>query len=488
MMKRTILLLLSVLTISHAMGKTWDLRVSDNQRFLQYADGTPFFWLGDTGWLLPQRLNEVEATAYLSRASEAGFNVVQVQVLNDVPSVNAYGQYSNDPQKPWDFSCFDYSSKGKENASAASPSPINGLTASYWDHMDYIIRQAERHNIYIGMVCIWGGLVKKGALDMQGAKAYGKFLAERYKDFPNIIWIMGGDIQGDIRPEVWNALAQSIKSIDRRHLMTFHPRGRYTSAKWWAGAEWMDFHMYQSGHRAYGQRMGNSDYPIPDDTEEDCWMYVDSTWAYRPIKPVLDGEPSYEDIPKGLHFPDGPRWQACDVRRYAYWDVFAGAFGHTYGHNAIMQMVKPGGTVAYSRTSKPWYEAQDDEGYQQMRYLKALMLSFPFFERIPDQQIIAASNGTHYDRLIATRGRDYLMVYNYTSRTMSIDLTRISGEKKDVWWMDASTGDLTYMGQHDSTITTFSPPHHPAQGIHDGILIAIDATCKYLTDRKNIIR
>jgi hypothetical protein len=25
------------------------------------------------------------------------------------------------------------------------------------------------------------------------------------------------------------------------------------------------------------------------------------------------------------------------VRRYAYWSVFAGSCGHTYGHNAIMQ-------------------------------------------------------------------------------------------------------------------------------------------------------
>ncbi len=130
-------------------------------------------------------------------------------------------------------------------------------------------------------------------------KAYGKFLANRYKNSPNIIWVMGGDIQGDIHPEVWRSLATSIKSIDHNHLMTYHPRGRYTSAKWWSKAKWLDFHTFQSGHRKYGERMGNKDYPIPDNTEEDNWMYVDSTWAYKPIKPVLDAEPSYEDIPEG---------------------------------------------------------------------------------------------------------------------------------------------------------------------------------------------
>lgn len=332
------------------------------------------------------------------------------------------------------------------------------------------------------MVCIWGGLVKGGAMDEAGAKAYGEFLAKRYKDSPNIIWVIGGDIQGDVKHDVWETLAQTIKSIDKRHLMTYHPRGRYTSAKWWSKADWIDFHTYQSGHRAYGQRMGNKFYPIPDNTEEDCWMYVDSTWAYKPIKPVLDSEPSYEDIPIGLHFPDGPRWKASDVRRYAYWDVFAGACGHTYGHNAIMQMHSPGKAVAYSSTSKAWYEAQQDSGYMQMKYLKTLMLTLPFFERIPDQSIVYSDNGIRYDRLAATRGKDYLLVYNYTSRDMNIDLTKISGKKKNVWWMDCQTGNITFLGTFSNGKHTFTAykSHNNTLPINDGVLIAIDSTKEYI--------
>lgn len=464
-----------------AVSDKWQLEVSENNRFLQTADGKPFFWLGDTGWLLPERLTREEADGYLQRAADAGFNVVQVQVINGVPAINAYGQMSNiSKQNPWDFS-------------GINREGVYG----YWDHMDYIVKAAERRGIYIGMVCIWGGLVKGGLIDRDGARSYGRFLAERYKDAPNIIWFMGGDIQGDIKPEVWNALAESIKEIDKKHLMTYHPRGRYTSARWWAKAEWMDFHTYQSGHRAYGQRMGNKDYPIPDNTEEDCWMYVDSTWAYKPLKPVIDAEPSYEDIPIGLHFPKGPRWQAADVRRYAYWDVFAGACGHTYGHNAIMQMAKPGYSIAYSETSVPYYEAQQRGAYLQMRYLKALMLTFPFFCRVPDQEVIAVSNGTRYDRLIATRGDDYLLVYNYTGRKMTVNLSKISGEAKDVWWMDAASGALTYMGRYTDKVATLSPARNKAskkdstqESIQntDGILIATDSSKDYIRkEQKNII-
>ena len=466
-----IALLTMVTTIVWADQKPWDngrLKVSDNQRFLMHENGTPFFWQGETGWLLPERLDRAEAEWYLQRCREEGYNVVQVQVIDAVPAINIYGQ----PSHPLPIAHGDR----------------NRVTSyGYWDHLDYIIDLARQNGIYIGMVCIWGGLVKDGKLSVDEAREYGTFLANRYKDKPNIIWFMGGDIQGDIKPEVWNTLATSIKAIDHNHLMTYHPRGRYTSAKWWSKAPWMDFHTFQSGHRRYGQRMGNADYPIPDNTEEDNWMYVDSTWAYKPIKPVLDAEPSYEDIPMGLHDKTEPHWQACDVRRYAYWSVFAGSCGHTYGHNAIMQMLKPGYPTSYGDAGdvKTWYQALNDPGFQQMKFLRQLILSFPYFERIPDQSIIQ-DNGSQYDRLIATRGNDYLLVYNYTSRDMKLDLRKISGAKKNVWWMNAGTGILRYLGEYDSKVLTFRyhktmvSTNRPGFGIEDGVLIAIDAQKDYL--------
>lgn len=439
--------------------KTGRLKVSANGRFLQYNDGTPFFWLGETGWLLPERLNRDEAAYYLSRCAEAGYNVVQVQTVNGVPAFNVYGKMSM--PKGFDFSTID-TEEGY----------------GYWQHMDYIVDLADKNGIYIAMVCIWGGLVKGGMMDVEQAKLYGQFLAERYKNRKNIIWVMGGDIQGNIKTEVWDALATTIKSIDRNHLMTYHPRGRTTSARWFNNREWLDFNMFQSGHRRYGQRMGNKEYPIPDNTEEDNWMYVDSAWKYKPIKPVIDGEPSYEDIPQGLHDANEPRWSARDVRRYAYWSVFAGSFGHTYGHNAIMQFAKPGVAGAYfaDGAAKPWYKALDDPGFNQMKYLKRLMLAMPYFERVPDQTLIE-NNGERYDRLLATRGDDYLLVYNHTGRDMRIRLDKISGKRKNVWWMDAATGELTFIGCFEGKTHTFSPA---AASDKDGVLIAIDSDRHYL--------
>ncbi len=460
-----------MLNVSGA-DKPWrngKLKVSENHRFLQFDNGRPFFWQGETAWLLPERLDRAEASYYLQRCREAGYNMVQIQVMDGVPSYNIYGQMSL-------VDGFNFDGINKKGV------------YGYWDHLDYIIDKAAENGIYVGMVCIWGSMIKAEKINAQQAKAYGRFLADRYKDKPNIIWIMGGDIQGDIHTEVWDALANAIKGIDKNHLMTYHPRGRYTSARWFNNRNWLDFNMFQSGHRRYGQRMGNKEYSIPDNTEEDNWMYVDSTWKYKPIKPVLDDEPIYEDIPQGLHDADEPHWLASDVRRYAYWSVFAGSFGHTYGHNAIMQFLKPGYPTSYGDAGdvKTWYQALRDPGFNQMKYLKNLILSFPYFDRVPDQSIIV-DNGTKYDRLIATRGNDYMLVYNYTGRPMKLDMRKISGKKKNVWTYNTKNGILTYVGEYDNRVQTFSIDSKSQDGSTDFVLIVLDATKNYITKEQKEI-
>ena len=142
--------------------KPWShgqLKVSKENRYLMNADGTPFFWLGDTGWLLPEKLNRDEAAYYLEHCRQAGFNVVQVQTINGVPAMNFYGQYSM-------IDGFNFKNIDRKGV------------YGYWDHMDYIIQKAEQNGIYIAMVCIWGGLVRSGKMNVEEAKAYGRFLGE----------------------------------------------------------------------------------------------------------------------------------------------------------------------------------------------------------------------------------------------------------------------------------------------------------------------
>ena len=463
-MKKNIIALVFCLVccgITTAQGaKPWDngrLKVSDNHRYLIHENGTPFFWLGNTAWLISERLTRDEVEYYLVNEHRAGYNVEQIQVINSIPTFNIYGQQANDAS----FDMWKFSKKDQYG---------------YWEHLDFIVDFAASQGIYIAMDCVWGSQITK--MDIKKAEKYGQFLGERYKDKPNIIWMMGGDVLGDRGTASWDALAKAIRKADPNHVMTFHPRGRTTSSRWFADRDWMDFHMFQSGHRRYGQRNGDGDYTIKDNTEEDNWRYVDLTWNGNPLKPVIDGEPSYEDIPQGLHDFTAPRWMDYDVRRYAYWAVFAGCFGHTYGHNSIMQFMKPGLLGSFG-AEKPWWDAMKDPGYGQMKYLKWLILAFPFEERIADQSVIAGQNGERYDRNIATRGNDYLLVYNYSGKPMQLDLSKISGAKKNVWVMNPSDGTLKYLGEFDSKVTEFANDGAYLRG-SDRVFIAVDAQKNYL--------
>ena len=441
-------------------AKPWDngrLKVSENHRYLIHENGTPFFWLGNTAWLISERLTRDEVEYYLVNEHRAGYNVEQIQVINSIPTFNIYGQQANDAS----FDMWKFSKKDQYG---------------YWEHLDFIVDFAASQGIYIAMDCVWGSQITK--MDIKKAEKYGQFLGERYKDKPNIIWMIGGDVLGDKGTASWDALAKAIRKADPNHVMTFHPRGRTTSSRWFADRDWMDFHMFQSGHRRYGQRNGDGDYTIKDNTEEDNWRYVDLTWNGNPQKPVIDGEPSYEDIPQGLHDFSAPRWMDYDVRRYAYWAVFAGCFVHTYGHNSIMQFIKPGLLASFG-AEKPWWDAMKDPGYNQMKYLKWLILAFPFEERIADQSVIAGQNGERYDRNIATRGNDYLLVYNYSGKPMQLDLSKISGAKKNVWVMNPSDGTLKYLGEFDSKVTEFANDGAYLRG-SDRVFIAVDAQKNYL--------
>src|SRR5581483_7475881 len=341
-----VLLLFSTLLL----GQTGRIVVSGNHHFLQHEDGRPFFWQGDTAWLLFSKLDRFETEKYLEDRRSKGFNVIQVMLLHSVDMKNVYGAtalVAGDPARP-NVMPFAHSSKADEH--------------NFWDHVDWVLDRAAAKGIYVALVPAWGSVVKAGQLNADNVGTYAEFLAKRYRDRPNLFWIVGGDIQGDRNLDVWNRMGRTLKALDPNHLITFHPYGRMQSSTWFHNEAWLDFNMFQSGHRRYDQ-----DTDSPHRYGEDNWRYVAADYVREPVKPVLDGEPSYENIPQGLHDLTQPYWQAADCRRYAYWSVFSGAFGHTYGHNAVMQFHKP--APAGSGEQKPdftdgnygvkdyWYDA-----------------------------------------------------------------------------------------------------------------------------------
>ena len=429
------------------------LKISDNHRFLEDEKGNPFFWLGDTGWLLFSKLSREDADKYLSDRAAKGFNVIQVMMLHTLSAKNYYGD----------------SALTRQNI--ASPLVTEGNNFSdpqqydFWDHMDYVIDKAAEKGLYMGLVPVWGSNVKSGKVKKADAEKYAVWIANRYKNRSNIVWLNGGDIMGSDSLETWKIIGSTIRKIDTSHLITFHPFGRKASSIWFHNENWLDFNMFQSGHRRYDQ----------DDSEwafgEDNWKYVELDYSKTPVKPVLDGEPSYEGIPQGLHDTTQPYWTDADVRRYAYWSVFAGGCGFTYGNNAVMQFYQPGDKSSAYGAKKYWTEAIHDPGAGQMQYLKGLMLSHSYLDRVPDNTLIAGENGLKYNHLAATRGGNYALVYTWTGRNIPVTLGKTEGVKVKASWFKPVDGTITPIGEIENSGTReFDPPGEPAPG-NDWVLV-----------------
>jgi hypothetical protein len=160
---------------------------------------------------------------------------------------------------------------------------------------------------------------------------------------------------------------------------------------------------------------------------------------------VLDGETLYEDHPVCFNAADLGISSAYDIRKHAYIDVFAGAFGHTYGCHDIWQMYAPQRS-AVNGSARPWYVALDLPGASQMKYLRALIESRPFFERVPDQSLITNALGAN-DRIQAARGNDYIFVYTSQGKKITVNTSKITGKEIIAWWYNPRNGESTEIGK-----------------------------------------
>ena len=413
------------------------LQVSENKRFLMQGDGRPFFWLADTAWELFHRLNREEAKSYLKTRARQGFNVIQSVALAEKDGLrvgNAYGRVplrlnsagEYDPTKP------DLAPEGEYD---------------YWDHVDYIVDTAASVGLYIGFLPTWGDKfnakwgIGPEIFTLENARQYGQWLGRRYRERKNIIWIVGGDRPLETKGhfQIVEQMALGLREGDGgAHPITFHPTGERSSSLHVHLEPWLDFNMIQSGHR---QRNGANYNLITTDYEKE------------PIKPTLDGEPRYEDHPVNFQPAEG-YFDAADVRQAAYWSVFAGGAGVTYGHHSVWSMT----TEPSDYFIMDYRQALTRPGAAQMNYLRRLMESRPYFERIPDQSLIVTNyEGANHVR--ATRGQAYAFLYLPNGLPVKVKMGVISGETVIATWYDPRQGISHRIGElPNAGISEFVPP------------------------------
>jgi hypothetical protein len=405
-------------------------------------------------------LNREDAERYLRNRAERRFNVVQAVALAELDGLNDPNPYGEKPLR---------------NNDPTQPNE------AYFRHVDWIVQRANELGIYVGFLPTWGDKWNKawGAgpeiFTPQNAEAYGEWLGKRYRD-AGLIWILGGDrpvdaAKADLQKEINRAMARGLRKGDGgAHLMTYHPPGGASSSEHFHGEAWLDFNMRQNGHSA--EFTGRYDQTRVD-------------YARTPVKPVLDGEPIYEDHPVSFDAKKFGHSIASDVRRPLYWDLFGGAFGHTYGHHSVWQMWSPGKSPI-NNPLMPWSDAINQPGAAQMQHGRALIESRPFLTRIPDDSLIVTDRvptsvpGAGRYHFAATRDSDgtYAMVYAPIGRGFKVRMDVIKGAKVKAWWFNPRSGEATSYGTFaNGGVREFTPPD-PGEML-DWVLVLDDAAKKY---------
>ena len=185
----------------------------------------------------------------------------------------------------------------------------------------------------------------------------------------------------------------------------------------------------------------------------------------EPTKPILNGEANYEDHPINW-MPQNGYFTDFDVRKQAYWSVFAGPCGYTYGCHDIWQFLEDGRAPISSQDAVG--KRLTFPGARPDASAVSLMLSRPYLSRVPDQSLIAQPNADDGSHLQATRDTDgsYAMIYDPNGITLNIDLRKLAGPTVKAWWFDPRSCSANPIGEFKNTaVQEFVPPAPASQSI-----------------------
>lgn len=382
------------------------VRVSENGRYFVDSKGKPVFWLGTTQWQIFREHSLAEAELILEKTKMNGFSFIQAMFLGvgDGTKPNIYGE------TPW------------KNNDPATPNE------AYFEFVDSVIQAALKK----GLVFV-GGIYHQtmgDRINIRNAQAWGRWIAERYKNTPNLIWSMYPRSDPKYVP-LLRELAKGLREEDGGfHLITVHPDPSPTSSSTYLhDEEWLSFNSMQPwGQIELFYSMINHDYNL------------------APAKPVIMAEGAYE---KGSEygFDVTPLW----IRRQAYYSYLAGAY-HSYGHNDSWRMLPT------------WKEALEAPGAKQMGILKKIFLGLEeWWNLVPDQSILKSGGQTEGRLLnLAARHKDgkWIMAYLADKASFQVDMGKITaGKKVEASWIDPRTGKSTSIGSYGTNGTkSFSTP------------------------------
>lgn len=446
------------------------LRISDNNRYFENEDGTPFIWIADTAWTMPQRMKWDDVVFYMQKRKRQGFTVLQIVAL--------------DPEQ-------DVQMRNPSGIKALNKDDLLAPNEEYFSYLDWIIDQAKEYGFYVLLLPVWGQLVVghdwlgrtfEKTVHEENSYAYGQWIGNRYKDKENIIWCLGGDRQpvhlGVDYKNVWRNMAEGLikgltgidlkynekSSIWKERMITYHAcheaeTGECSTMSYWTDEEaWISFIMLQSGH---GLKPKN-------------YELVKKEYDREIVMPVWDGEPAYEKMPTSWPVVTDYHGDWI-VRKRAYWSLFAGSFGHTYGHSSVWCMISEKETGEGREDT--WFTALDSPGSHQMKILRDFLESRDLSSCIPSQEILLDQVGKETDvmdehhQACREKNGDFLCVYFPQGGRETISLEKIKDLKRIYWWFNPRNGECTVSGEISDTEKVFLAETPSSKKEEDWILV-----------------
>ena len=409
----TILLLSLNLYAGEVTSPSYPLKLGSNRRTLVDQKNNPILVQGDAAWSLIVGLNAAEVDQYLQDRRQKGFNTLMVNLIEHKfckrPPKNAAGE---DP--------------------FTTPGDFTTPNEKYFAFADWVIRKAGENGLQVLLAPIYLGYkgTEEGFYEEtltngpEKCLEYGRYLGKRYRDFDNIIWLMGGDRNPDKALEGVDRVALGIREYDKRHLFTAHVAPESSPMDEFATAGWVDFNVTYT--YAIVHRKLLADY---NRTPTLPFFLIESTY---------EGEHNSPDV---------------QIRRQAYWAVLCGGVGHIMGNRPIW-LFDPG-----------WEAALELPGSAGMMHWGKLFRSRRWFDLIPDQKHEVVTRGLGefrgLDYLAAARTSDGSTVIAYmpTPRPIRVDLSKVSGSQAKAWWFDPRTGKTNLLGEFPTTgLKDFTPP------------------------------
>jgi hypothetical protein len=412
----------------------WPLAISNDGRNLVDQSGDVIFWNGGAAWSIFAQTTREEATRYLRDRAGKGVNVILASLIEHKFS---------DGQPPW------------TNVYEAEPflAYVDRMTpdmsapgGSYWKHVDWIIREAYASGVtllavpsYVGYQLGGGGwaqIMSRNGSERLGV--YGKWLGERYGDFPNIVWVMGGDwgtfYEGlDVSDKV-DAVAYGIRSVDEVHLMTAHPQPGH-SARDDYDRPWLSL---------------NSTYGSPDET-------YDLIAAHYNRSPAL---PTF--LIEGYYGNEKGMFDAA-LRAQMYDSLLGGAFGHVYGNAPQWYFSAESPDEFFPDIhGLDWEEHLDDFGAPSLAVYADLVSTYPVHELEPmfENSIIEpiTTNGT--EMVIPIRySAELAIAYLRDAVPVSVDFSTFASNVKLTWKHPGTGEEFPDGARSPATNSIIEPPH-----------------------------